>query len=167
MREIAQGQTKLSIFNGPVCIVRSVRERVANFFFSLPPSKPPSFLDELSMLWSNQYAEARFKAGITARSLQTHEGAISVTDFLLRTLPCSVLGTWVCILIKLHSKRLHVTSFSRPEQAYFQVQIHGFSHRCGLVFHLKCRAWAGFIPENKQLQQSKTVSNTTRKQQKQ
>lgn len=38
IREIAQGQTKLSILNVPVCIVRSVRERerLANFFFPTP-----------------------------------------------------------------------------------------------------------------------------------
>lgn len=45
IRKIAQGQTKLSIFNAPVCIVRSVRERLANFFHSLPLSLPPSLMN--------------------------------------------------------------------------------------------------------------------------
>lgn len=47
IRKIAQGHTKLSIFNAPVCIVRSVRERETCklFLHSLPLSLPPSLMN--------------------------------------------------------------------------------------------------------------------------
>lgn len=72
------------------------RYRLINFFsfFHAPPlSLHPSFLDELSMLWSNQYAGARFKVGITA-SLPADTWACNLRQRLLLQplLSCAVLG---------------------------------------------------------------------------
>lgn len=94
IREMAPSQTKLSIFNVPVCVGGWERERKRE-------KLPPSFLDELSMLWSNQYAGSRFEVGMTVSSLQTHELHSQAPNFTACSLFPQVLlgGTWICILI--------------------------------------------------------------------
>ena len=148
---MATGQTKLSIFNVPVCWWERVREREeseTSQTFPLSLSLPLPFLDELSMLWSNQYAEARFKVGITVSSLQTHELAFSDTEIrcLLSVSPCVVIGNMNMHLNPVWLQVLREVQILRKAQMDLLLQMHGISCSIAeLYFNWKCWVWIAII----------------------